>query len=421
MAFSSQPHRPDVIRYFFWMLFASGLGFLKVMALAQIMTPANLGSYVSIAGVAVLSGTLLSFGQIEGTTKYYPRLWLAGDHARIISSVRIIALKLGLRFLAGASLALVALWFTALENPFLTVLAAAGIGLCSAYLSLAASLLRAAEDASALQAFNLVRNGSAIILSCSAGWMFGWQGALMGDLIAAAASLAHVAYSLRRIFATQRNQPNPAASTADEVQKTGGGKLYVAYLLSSSTQLLDRGAINIALGAAAAGSYGVIALMFQVGQLVVNIFTQRAGPRVIKSAQAAGKSGGRIESVRKPIYGMLSLTVAITGAALLVMWLDLPNEFFSKYEISWELILLGGGVCFMQIFSLFEFHLIAHDSESEVLLASAISTGLLVSLFGAAWLLMLPLEWFVASVLVARTVHATLLWRLMNVGHSRPS
>ena len=70
---------------------------------------------------------------------------------------------------------------------------------------------------------------------------------------------------------------------------------------------------------------------------------------------------------------------------------------------------------------MFEFHLIAHDRESEVLLASAVSNGLLVSLFGGAWLLGLSLAWFVAAVLVARTVHTTLLWRLMNAGrHSDP-
>lgn len=401
------------------MLVASGLGFARVVALAQIMSPADLGGYLSIAGVAVLSGALLSFGQIEGTTKYYPRLWLAGDHGRILASVRVITVKLGLRFLVAAAVGLVVLPILNVENPVLTVAVAVGIGLCTAYLALAASLLRAAENATALQAFNLVRNGSAIVLACAGGWLLGWQGALAGDLLGAIASLAHVTWSLRKIFAERSaNAGANPVSVAEDVQKTGGGKLYLAYLLSSSTQLLDRGAINLAIGAAAAGSYGVIALMFQVGQLVINIFAQRAGPRVIKLAQSSSAGGGRIESVRKPIYGMLALAAAVTAAALLARWLDLPPGFFSKYQLSWEVMLLGGGVCFMQIFSLFEFHLIAHDREREVLRASAISTGLLAGLFVLAWFVGLPLEWFVAAVLVARTVHAALLWRLMNVEHS---
>lgn len=396
------------------MLVASGLGFAKVMALAQVMTPADLGAYLSVVGVAVLSGTLLSFGQIEGTTKYYPRLWAAGDHARILTSVRIVTGKLGLRFLAGVSLAFVLLVFTPIENPLLTATVGGGIGVCTALLALAASLLRAAEDVSALQSFNLIRNGLAFLLACLAGWLFGWQGALLGDLIAAAVSLVHVTFSLRRIFASHAGGQVTETSNAD-VQKTGGGKLYLAYLLSSSTLLLDRGAVNIALGAAAAGSYGIVALMFQVGQLVINIFSQRAGPRVIKSAQVAGTSSGRIESVRRPIYGMLLLASATTAGALIAMWFGPPSGFFSKYNLSWELILLGGGVCFMQIFSLFEFHLIAHDREAEVLLASVVSTSLLAALFGAAWWFGLSLEWFVSAVLVARSVHATLLWRQMNV------
>lgn len=401
------------------MLVASGLGFAKVMALAQTMSPANLGSYLSIFGVAVLSGTLLSFGQIEGTTKYYPRLWTSGDHARILASVRIITTKLGLRFLATAAVALVVLPLLNVDNAVLTVFATAGIGLCSAYLALAASLLRAAENSTALQSFNLLRNGSAIVLASAGGWLFGWQGALAGDMLAALVSLVLVTWSLRKIFAEHSAvSALVSAPVTEYIQKTGGGKLYLAYLLSSSTQLLDRGFVNLALGAAAAGSYGIVALIFQIGQLVINIFAQRAGPRVIKSAQASGRARGRIESVRKPIFGMLLLSVGVTAVALLAHWLDLPAGFFTKYSLSWQVMLLGGGVCFMQIFSLFEFHLIARDRENDVLLASAVSTTSLAGLFLTAWLLGMSLEWFVAAVLVSRSIHAALLWGLMNDGRS---
>lgn len=395
------------------MLFASGLGFTKVLALAQIMAPANLGSYVSVIGVAVLSGTLLSFGQIEGTTKYYPRLWMTRDYARITDSVRVIAGKLAIRFALATIAGAAALVFFKFDNPIITAAVAGGIGLCSANLALAASLLRAAENANVLQAFNLVRNGTAIVLACIGGWLFGWNGAMVGDLVAAAGSLLYAAISIRSLV-KRHTDAQPVEPFADTVSKTGGGKLYLAYLLSSSTLLLDRGVINIILGAAAAGSYGIVALMFQVGQLVINIFAQRAGPRVIKSAQANAKGSGRIESVRKPLLGMAALSVAVASGMLLARALDIPFGFFERYQISWQAIVLGGGVCFMQIFSLLEFHLIAHDRERDVLLASAIATAGMALLFATAWYLGLDLEWFILSVLVARTLHAAILWRMMN-------
>lgn len=400
-------------KYFFWMLFASGLGFTKVLALAQIMLPADLGAYVSVVGMAVLSGTLLSFGQIEGTTKYYPRLWLVQDYARITASVRIISLKLGIRFVLATSLGAVALSALGFDDPLVTAVVAGGIGLCTSYLALAASILRAAENATVLQAFNLVRNGTAIVLACVGGWLLGWEGALMGDLAAAAASLLYAIFSIRRLFASRATAPAAERST-QEVNKTGGGRLYLAYLMSSSTQLLDRGAINIILGAAAAGSYGVIALMFQIGQLFINIFAQRAAPRVIKSARSTGVVRGRIESVRKPIIGMAALSVLVACIVLLARALDLPTGFFERYQISWQSICLGGCVCFMQIFSLLEFHLIAHDRENDVLLASAVSTATMASLFAASWYFGLSLEWFISSVLTARSLHAAILWRMMN-------
>ncbi len=395
------------------MLFASGLGFSKVLALAQIMTPANLGSYVSVIGIAVLSGTLLSFGQIEGTTKYYPRLWLSRDYARITDSVKVIAAKLGIRFALATVVGAVAMVVFKLDNPIITAVVAGGIGLCSAYLALAASLLRAAENANVLQAFNLVRNSTAIILACLGGWFFGWNGAMLGDLVAAAASLLYAIVSIRLLFA-EHVDAQAIELQPETASKTGGGKLYLAYLLSSSTQLLDRGAINLILGAAAAGSYGIVALMFQVGQLVINIFAQRAGPRVIKSARTNALGSGRIESVRKPVLGMAALSIAVACAMLTARALDLPSGFFERYQISWLAIVFGGGVCFMQIFSLLEFHLIAHDREKDVLLASAIATATMTGLFGAAWYFGFALEWFILAVLVARTLHAAILWRMMN-------
>lgn len=400
-------------QYFFWMLFASGLGFSKVLALAQIMSPADLGSYVSVIGVAVLSSTLLSLGQIEGTTKFYPRLWLTGDYARITDSVTLIAAKLAVRFALATVLGAIAMMLFKLDNPIVTALTAGGIGLCAAYLALAASILRAAENADLLQAFHLIRNATVVVLAFIGGWFFGWNGAMVGDLVAAAATLLYAAFGIRQMF-TKHTGVRDEEPLPETVSKTGGGMLYLANLLSSSTQLLDRGAINLILGAAAAGSYGIVALMFQVGQLVVNIFAQRAGPRVIKSARTNALGSGRIESVRKPVLGMAALSIAVACAMLAARALDLPFGFFERYQISWLAIVFGGGVCFMQIFGLLEFHLIAHDREKDVLLASAIATATMTVLFAAAWYFGLALEWFILAVLVARTLHAAILWRMMN-------
>ncbi|MDQ8030990.1 MAG: hypothetical protein REJ50_03165 [Bordetella sp.] len=387
--------------FFALMLAASALGFVKFLTLAKIMPGAAFGDYVSIVGVAMLSASVLSFGAIEGTVKRYPRLWVAGQRAAIGSDARSILVRVTLRFLA------VAVLLAAINDVFgwsysrLDVVIGTLFGLGTALQALMASLLRAVDRASALASFSLARSSFAFVAAITGGALAGWEGALTGEVLACVVSLAQGRWIALRAY---RDLPAGSGEMAEQVPENrhDGLRLYLANTLSSVTGLGDRAFVNAALGAAAAGSYGVLAMVFQVGQLLVGILAQRIGTTFIKASYAGNTGYDAVRRIWLVFAGLLLVSGGMVGTLLLLERLNWPASFFDKYTLSPLSIILAGGVAAMQIYTVIEFYLLSRDQENGVLAASIIGAILLVGCFiiGShnAW----PLEWFIGSVFLAK-------------------
>jgi hypothetical protein len=397
--------------FFLWMLVSSGLGFVKVLTLARVLPPADFGHYVTLFGAATLSGTLLSFGLVEATIKLYPRVWVAGGRQLILNDARRVALRVVQRFAAAtvvfASLAAV----LDLGYPPLIYLLAGITGLGVAMLGLTASMLRASDSPDGLRKFNFARSAIAFAVVVPGAYMFHWKGAVAGEALAGMLSLFHCRLLIRAAYPTAVSQPG---STEPEppvtaVQGSGGTKLYLANMFSSSTSMLDRSFINVVLGPAFAGSYGVLVIVFQIGQLLVNILAQRVGPLVIKARATGDRSHGTFGRLRN--YGLLlaGAMFGLVAMLLIARMYDLPSGFFGKYEISATSLVLAGVVGLLQIYALLEFYLLAQDRENEVLLASVIGSVSFFGLFTLAAVLHLKLEWFLACACLAKLVHVGML------------
>jgi len=392
--------------YFFWMMLASALGFGKMLALAQILHPADFGAYVSLFGLASLSGMVLSFGQVEGTIKHFPRLWATGAKADIPRHATRIALSQCARFaMLGVAVAILAATVDIGVSP-LTALVTVSLGLGTSLLSLLASIFRASDNVVALQNFTVMRSVLTLSVSCIGALLFGWQGALAGDVVAAALAIIIATVQIRSL---SRDEAHHEVIPASTIEVNGGGRLYVANVLSSSMSLVDRSMVNAALGAATAGTYGVIGLLYQVGQLTMGILSQRMGPLIIRAKFIGSDNVSGLAIFRRAAAGQAILTAGLVLGLLGLQWLGWPAGFFGKYNLSVLAILLAGAVCLMQVFQLLEFVLIAKDLERSVLTASGASSIAFFSLAGLAWAFQSPLESFVAAMLVARTLQVTLL------------
>ena len=244
-----------------------------------------------------------------------------------------------------------------------------------------------------------------------------WQGALGGEVIGGILSLILGRADIKRLFDHHGAQVAAGPREVEE-SKTGGSTLYFSNILSTAPFLTDRAMINAALGPATAGSYGVIAMIFQVGVLISNILTQWAGADIIKTAYLGDKRANSHRLIGK-YFGLLTAAILVLIFSVLSLKaLDLPSGFFIKYNISNLSIILGGVIGMTQIYALLEFLLIAKDRETYVFISSLTGAIAFYSSFGLAWHYGFPLEAFLAFALMARCLHILLLIVLFKKSNS---
>lgn len=396
------------------MLLASSLGLIKFLVLAHIMSSVDYGQYVALFGVAAMLSIVMSFGQIEGTTKLYPRWWIEGEAPKILIHARGISLILAKRFSLAMILALAIVSYGQLSYSFGDIFLIGALGFLTSLLALIASLYRAIGSTKALQKFNLYRSSFAFVLSIFGGWTLGWQGALAGDLTSCILIVIYASYQVRKLCVLHIQSPVILQSdneSATVVTDSGASHLYLSNLFISSTTLLDKAWIGAALGATMAGAYSVIALIPMIAQLIVNIVAQYVGPLVIKFAHLKHNDKSRISALRLQAVLLIIFSTLLTVCALFAKRTPYIESFFMKYEISDFSLILAGSLAAMQIYGLIEFHLIAQDRETDILKGSFFGLALFVCLFGFATWNSLGLEWFIASAALSKLLQVFILQR----------
>jgi O-antigen/teichoic acid export membrane protein len=396
--------------FFLLMLIASGFGLAKLVVLAKVLEPAAFGEFVTLLGAGALSGVLLSFGTVEATVKTYPRLWALGRAQEIRASARAAATKLAVRFAVLGGLAAAAGAFGLLPYGAPALLLTSVIGLATAYMSLMTSVMRAADRSAAVRDLTLARNAFALVLAIAAGWLFSWEAALLGEAAGAVAAILIVLRDARGVLDTPTARTDSAETTPLRVETTSW-RLYFAYLLSAAIALGDRAAVNAAAGPAAAGAYGVVAIVFQGGQILTNILVQRIGGIVIK--------GRADDGAPPPALSSLLAAAGISAAAAVVVLLGVqatgfPAAIWDRYAISPLALVLAGAIAGLQIFSIVEFHLLARDAEARVLAASGLAAVTAAAGFSISAVIDGPLEAYIGSVLAARLAQLVVLLLAMS-------
>lgn len=400
-----------VKRFVFWMLLASALGFIKLLALAYAMPAHDYGQYVAHFGIATLAGSLMSMGLVEKTIKAYPRQWVTGQRRVMLGDAARIGRVLALRFLLAGAIGLLLSYLHLAPVSLNEVIWTTGLGLCTAWLALLASLYRAVGSQKALQNFSWWRSAATLCMALPAGWLLGWQGAIAGDILA---NLLGIAIGLCQLPGLYRDEPvsqpaDAAAAVADEVVDRGHHQLYLSNLAVSAVTMIDKAWVSAAIGAALAGAYGVVMLIPQIAQLLVNVVVQHIGPLVIKLAHLKQRDDSRISAVGLQAGLLAAFSALMTVGALVAKRLPYLDHLFAKFAISDLSLLLAGIIAAGQIYSVVEFHLIARDRESDVLLASAASGAIFIGLFAIAALLHARIEWFIAAAAAARWSQVWLL------------
>ena len=398
-----------MIWFMFWMLFASSLGFFKLITLATVLDVSNYGKYVAIFGLSTLAGAIVSFGLIERSTKLYPRMWIEGKHSKILRDASIDMATLLMRF---GLLILVGLTLTHIEKVSFNwreVVCLCLLGLSSACLCLFASLYRASSSHNALQRFTFWRSGSAFVLAIIGGYFGDWAGALSGEILASFFTSIYSIYTIHRLYAESPKGICGSEKIEDRDNEQGHGKLYVANMMTASTTMIDRQFIGSALGASAAGTYGAIMLLPQISQMIVNVVSQYIGPLIIKFVHQGHEDKSNISALWLQSGGAVLLSGLCVGVVLIGKQITFVDSFITKFSISDTSLILAGIIAAGQIYSLIEFHLIAHDCERFILAASSFSTGIFFLLFILAAQYSLSVEYFVGVGALCRWLQVVIL------------
>lgn len=407
--------------FMFWMLLASSLGFFKFIALAAVLDVSDYGQYVAIFGLSTLVGTIISFGSVERSIKIYPRMWVKGNYSNILKDASAVTKTLLMRFSLLAAVGLGLTFVEKVSFDWIEVVCFCLLGLGSAWLSLLASLYRASGLRKALQNFSFWRTGLAFLLTFIGGNYLGWIGAMGGDILASILTCIYALFTVRKIYAQATVESSESERDESGGNEGGHGRLYVANMMTASTTMIDRFLIGASLGASTAGSYGVIMLIPQISQMLVNIVSQYIGPMIIKFVHQGHEDKSNISAIGLQGLIVVLLSSICVGSLILCKHITFIDSFITKFSISDMSLILAGIIAAGQIYSLIEFHLIAYDGEHLVLIASMLSTGLFFSLFFLVAQYSLSVEYFVGAAALSRWLQVVILtYAFLNRNQLRP-
>jgi O-antigen/teichoic acid export membrane protein len=386
--------------FIFWMLLASALGFIKLLGLAAVLSAQDYGNYVVCFGIAIFSSLLISFGLTEKTIKEYPRQWASGHRETILSDATRIAVILVFRFFIAGTACVMLSILGLIPQDYILVILATILGLSTALLSLVGSLYRAVGSQNATHNFTLLRSSANLGIALLAGSLLGWQGAVGGDIVANLIGVLFAVWQFSRLFKNTTDAELPAAFSKST--ENGHYQIYLSNLAGAPQTTIDKAWVNSALGPLFAGSYGVITLIPQAAQLLVNVIVQHIGPLVIKLVHLKQDDSNQKNNIGFNAALLILFSIVVTVTALICKRVPYFDYLFSKFLITDTSLVLAGVIACGQFYSLIEFHLIARDRERDVLTASLVSGLIFITSFTAASATHVGVEWFLAGACLAR-------------------
>lgn len=384
--------------FMFWMLIASGLGLTKMVLIAKILQPGDFGNYAMLMSGSMLLTMVLSFGLIEGTIKRFPRLWVDSAISQIKADIRDIAVAVTRRSVILGGITLLALMILGRIDLGLPILFGILLGFTGLLVRLVSSVQLAIGDIKLLAKFSVFRSAAAFAIAALGAWQFGWVGAVSGELIALGLTVAQGAMAVSpRLGGGGGTVPVMEPTISDH-------RLYIGSVLTSGTMMADRGLINIVSGPAAAGSYGFIMILTQMGQIVLNIMAQKIGPEIIRDAKVKGSTSGAFHVIIRT--AAVTILIAIAGTVTALMLQDLPAvaPLVEKYSVSSTSIILAGTICVFYLYVLLEYVLIAANREGSVVNASCAAALMFAIGFTVASAYGGLVEYYMAAALATRVV-----------------
>ncbi len=216
-------------------------------------------------------------------------------------------------------------------------------------------------------------------------------------------------YSASNVRSLLTGLESKCQAVVEVKEKDTGRFLYLSYILSMGPSNVDKSIVASALGTAAAGTYGLVAMIVQVGMLVVNIVSQRIGPRFIKLALLGCAPQKILFELIAYVLLFAALMAVSCSVLVILMSHGLGANFIQNYSITVDLVVIAGLVSVFQVFAFFDFFLLSYNKEKVILAASSIAFIVFVIGFSACVYLGGTLEAFLVVGAIARFIQVLIL------------
>lgn len=397
------------------MMAATSLGFVKVVAVAWILPAEEFGYYISVLGIASFVGIFSTLGRIEPTYKYYPILALRGQIDTLYRHALGLVLGLALRLGALGAAAALGIYILASQNQIFllditTVVLITCIAFAAVTLSLMASIVRAIDAQNLMPRFTLLRGGIILILTLAAAILAqSWTITLIGEGLGMVLTFCLMFMVLRKRVPAGEIQDAPQGLTDIHEDQQGGRLIYLAAMITASIPFGGRAAILVLAGPTAAGAFGLLTIIAQIGQMLAGVISQKLGVDLIKEEFADQAQLGLVERFGLPIL-FLWVVAAGTFLALAFSFQTLIGaEFWARYDITIFVVFLATLQMATSAFLFFHFAVMSQDREWDLVWAGLFAVGCFYGGFWISWAFDVGLWGYVASAAVANALHTGFL------------
>lgn len=405
--------------FFALMALSAGLALVRGFALAAVLPVAEFGRYATVFAIGTFSASLFSFGLIERSLKRFPRLVADGHGLWALDEADRMVKKLAVRA-AMAALPAIGIMSLLWADWVIAIVLWAAVAFATAAQSAYISLQRANGDLTGIGIASLSRALLSLSLAVAAAFLFGWQAALIGEV--AGGLLGAVIcrqFTVTGLSTFGEERPDNAKLAVDPEERELW--TFLGFLGASIPLYLDRSAVALLLGADAAGTYAVLAILIMGSYTFTSIASQKLGPELVRMERTGAERGQKLR-----LLFVWSGAIALTGAfgLLVAGWAIIqgPLSFFGdRYPIGWEIILPAAILASFQITHLSEWYLLAHNRESSVFICTIILLCALATAFMLAgrWNAQLDgIFWLMAAAKFAQL--AAIVFAVLVAGNRRP-
>lgn len=368
-----------VNKSFFYLLilyFTSILGFGKFILIAYFQEPTNFGKFASLIGILTFIGSLISFGALEQTIKKYPSYWITKDFRLIEKSISNLLLLMFLR--ASIIFFLYFLFLIVTKGPFdlLLLVSSLFIVFNQSVNQLFTSLFRASADLSIFAYSQLIRTLVTIFIVTGAAFLFSWKGLIIAESVSGILIFGVYIVFIKRQFNLEKVKfkfhfeiNKSLFQEVFKISSLSGLFLYLSTMVLSIPLYWDKFIIGKFKGYETVGIYSASFLIVQIGLLVNNVLSQKAGPDFIKH-QINKKEKSQQRDLIKWIFIGSAMQIFVCLLFFIAIVTGLFEQYLPKYNIGLELFAFAGLLSLFQFNGLTEFFLISLNKEKKILISS---------------------------------------------------